>query len=963
MRDTSAGIPVSRDQSNHSSLGVRWVAFALLGLLLAWPAAATWSNSSPYENEFTLFESGQVRPLAMDPTGHYLFAVNTPDNRLEIFRINPDMHPQGPLSLVGSVRVGLEPVAVGVRSRHEVWVVNHLSDSVSIVNVTNWNRPYVQRTLLVGDEPRDIVFAGPDGDRAFITTAHRGQNSPIDPQLTTPGVGRADVWVFDADDLGSSLEGDPETVLTLFTDTPRALAVSPDGSRVYAAGFMTGNQTTTVFTLSVTDGGPAAEDGMGLPAPAANFQGIPQPETGLIVKFDGEHWRDEAEGRIWDEFVRFDLPDRDVFTIDAMANPPTELSTESFSGVGTVLFNMIANPVTGVVYVSNTEARNERQFEGPGDFSGRTVRGRLHQARITVLDGGKSDPRHLNKHIDYDDCCELLPNDVNDRSLAQPVDMAITNDGTTLYVAAFGSSKVGVFATSELEDDTFVPDAANHIELSGGGPSGLVLDEMRSRLYVMTRFDNSVTVVDTVAREEVATADLFNPEPDHIRAGRPFLYDARASSSNGEASCASCHVFGDLDSLAWDLGNPDDVVLENPGPFVDPQELFPGFSNFNPLKGPMTTQSLRGMANHGPMHWRGDRNGNNEAGFSEQPDTGVFDERQAFREFNPAFEGLLGGPVQLASGDLESFADFSLELTYPPNPIRNLDNSLTASQQRGKDHFFQPDVAELNLFFPGGLTSCEGCHRLDPDANAEFGVDKPGFFGTDGLGIVDTGGLQHAKVPHFRNLYQKIGMFGFPPAFNVPPDFDFSHKGDQIRGFGFTHDGAADTAFTFLSGIPFSDLVVPGGFPFNSSGDPARRDVEAYLLAFDSNMAPIVGQQVTLNQNTGSDAHQRADLLIERAEAGECELVASTVFAGVDKSYLYVADDGRFVPNRNGGLPTQDGVLRFAAFFNPVTYTCVPVGSGQRIGLDADLDGCYDRTEVIWGKDPRDPSSKPSFCS
>ena len=38
----------------------------------------------------------------------------------------------------------------------------------------------------------------PEKNRAFITTAHRGQNSPIDPQLTTPGVGRADVWVFDA---------------------------------------------------------------------------------------------------------------------------------------------------------------------------------------------------------------------------------------------------------------------------------------------------------------------------------------------------------------------------------------------------------------------------------------------------------------------------------------------------------------------------------------------------------------------------------------------------------------------------------------------------------------------------------------------------------------------------------------------------------------------------------------------
>ena len=53
-------------------------------------------------------------------------------------------------------------VAVAVRNDGEVWVVNHLSDSISIVN-TAANPPRVTRTLLVGDEPRDIVFAGPEG--------------------------------------------------------------------------------------------------------------------------------------------------------------------------------------------------------------------------------------------------------------------------------------------------------------------------------------------------------------------------------------------------------------------------------------------------------------------------------------------------------------------------------------------------------------------------------------------------------------------------------------------------------------------------------------------------------------------------------------------------------------------------------------------------------------------------------
>ena len=112
--------------------------------------------------EYTLFEAGQVRPVAMSPDGTKLFAVNTPNATLEIFDVGDEM-----LSFAAAVPVGLEPIAVAALDDTEVWVVNHLSDSVSIVDVAA-DPPRVVRTLLVGDEPRDIVFAGSDGRRAFI---------------------------------------------------------------------------------------------------------------------------------------------------------------------------------------------------------------------------------------------------------------------------------------------------------------------------------------------------------------------------------------------------------------------------------------------------------------------------------------------------------------------------------------------------------------------------------------------------------------------------------------------------------------------------------------------------------------------------------------------------------------------------------------------------------------------------
>ena len=128
------------------------------------------ATSAVAQSSFVAFESGHVRPITLSPNGSKLFAVNTPDNTLEIF----DVGAAG-LTFAASVPVGMEPVSVAARTDSEVWVVNHLSDSISIVDVS-LAVPMVTRTLLVGDEPRDIVFAGTGGNRAFITTAHRGQH-------------------------------------------------------------------------------------------------------------------------------------------------------------------------------------------------------------------------------------------------------------------------------------------------------------------------------------------------------------------------------------------------------------------------------------------------------------------------------------------------------------------------------------------------------------------------------------------------------------------------------------------------------------------------------------------------------------------------------------------------------------------------------------------------------------------
>ncbi|MEO6028836.1 MAG: beta-propeller fold lactonase family protein [Candidatus Binatia bacterium] len=924
----------------------------IVGAILASLVATSPANAA---SPFTLFETGQVRPLAMSPDGNHLYAVNTPDNRLEIFDITI-----GGITHVASVPVGLEPLAVAARTNTEVWVVNHLSDSISVVDVTTAATARVVRTLLVGDEPRDLVFAGPGSNRAFITTAHRGQNTPfhatIETILRTPSLGRADVWVFDATNLGAALGGTPLTTVTMFGDTPRALTVSPDGSTVYAAVFQSGNRTTTLSEALIPDSGPNA-----LPAPKTSFNGTAGPEVGLIVRYDGSKWTDELN-RDWSSLVRFSLPDKDVFAIDANANPPIQVAGPSgfYSGVGTILFNMVANPVSGKVYVANLESVNHVRFEGEGIYSSgfkpvgepASVRGHLAESRITVLDGGSVVPRHLNKHIDYTTCCDPIPNTENDNSIAFPTGMAVSSDGATLYVAGFGSSEVGVYNTAQLENDTFTPAAANQIPVSGGGPTGLVLDEARTRLYVLTRFDNSISVLSTGTGQETSHVGLHNPEPANVVAGRPILYDTTFSSSHGDSSCASCHIFGDFDSLAWDLGDPDGTVLNNPGPFSVGPFINP---DFHPMKGPMTTQSLRGMANHGPMHWRGDRTGGNDAG-NIQPNSGAFDEDAGFKKFNPAFVGLLGRSAELTPTEMQAFTDFILQVMYPPNPIRNLDNSLTPSQSAGRT-FFNGPLSDT-------FQDCNGCHVLQPTANAAAGVPQPGFFGTNG-GSSFENETQVLKVPHLRNMYQKVGMFGMAavPFFNAGNN---ANQGDQIRGFGFLHDGSVDTLFRFHNATVFnqSPQINNTGIPAGAPGDPTRRNLDAFMMAFDSNLAPIVGQQITRTSSNAGTVDPRITLLAQRADAGECDLIAKGEIAGAPRGYLYVGG-GTFETDRASEAPVSDATVRALANSagQEITFTCVPPGEGLRIGIDRDDDGFGDGDELDNGSDPSDAGSVPAGIS
>ena len=146
----------------------------------------------------------------------------------------------------------------------------------------------------------------------------------------------------------------------------------------------------------------------------------------------------------------------------------------------------------------------------------------------------------------------------------------------------------------------------------------------------------------------------------------------------------------------------------------------------------MTTQSLRGMANHGPMHWRGDRTGGNDAP-SAQPDSGTFDEDAAFKKFNvglrrPARAQRRRSPTRDAGVHrLHPAGDLSAEPDPAPRQLADRRPAggprLLLRRRRRTDPV-------------GHVPQLRRLPRARSRRQRRVGVAKPGFFGTDGRVLV-----------------------------------------------------------------------------------------------------------------------------------------------------------------------------------------------------------------------------------
>jgi YVTN family beta-propeller protein len=823
----------------------------VLALTAVWLVTRELSQSVSAQGSpstFRNFEGPQIHPLALTPDGTRLLAVNTPNASLSIFQLV-----SGSPVLTAEIPVGMEPVSVAARNNREAWVVNWMSDSVSVVDLSTGN---VTRTIDVGDEPTDVLFAGLSSEKAFVCVSGGGTQSAGPGSFSTVTGASGAIKVFT--DASNPSVGNMQTI-QIAGKQPRALARSDDGARVFVSVFESGSLTTIVSQADVAAGG-----GMPPPNPAMNPSLPPAPATGLIVKWNGTNWVDELN-RSWNSVIPYTLADIDLFVINAsIASPSVSAQVRS---LGTHIGNMVFDPTSQRLLLANLEDINQVRFEP-------NVRGRFQASRVDILNApAGSTPTiasvtDLNSHVDFNNPAGTDPERA--LSLAMPTDIKRAADGT-IYIAATSSAKVGFLnSTGAVQGRINV----------GNGPTGLAVDDPRGRLYVLNRFDQTISIVDTASKAQTAVVPVgFNIEPATVRNGRRFLYDAASFSSHGTVSCASCHLNGHRDGQAWDLGNPqgtvDNVTTIN-GPAAD-----------HPMKGPMVTQSLRGIIGNEPLHWRGDRPG--------------------LENFNGAFVSLLGGPRLLTAQEVADFKAFVQTLTYPPNP--------NESQFRppANQSFFNDEP-----LFAANKGRCNSCHNVDNFAPGTNNTIIPQDF------LKET---QAVKAPQFRGTYQKVGME--------------KTAGEKITGFGFAHDGTFDTVFNFQK-APMFDFAIAGDA---GTADSWRRSMELMILQLDTGTPPAVGLMVTVDSTNKSSATSRINLLASQAAAGNCDLIVRGIYGGSSRGFLRLSD-GTFQPDSNSeARVSQQTLINDAATGAELTFMGVPKGEGTLFALDRDGNGILNDDE------------------
>ncbi|MFK7742113.1 MAG: YncE family protein [Planctomycetota bacterium] len=786
-------------------------------------AAAAFTIAAPTaaqntDSHFTNYETPQVHPVESavltypGGTMPVVFVCNTPNSSVELYEANT-------MLLLDSVRVGLGPATaryLNTLGTESLYTCNMDGDSVSrvvaIASAPGIARLELMRTTHVGDQPADVAVV-PSTGALMVTLSGRSAFALLDATSLAPVPGSAPENILDVDASG----------LRIGIKEPRQIAVL--GSH--------GVADQRVFVLNHRGGvsnSPLDADLYWFESTAGVLSEGIVPER-VVPSIPGLGSTNHAF-EIFDGGQRMAVVGtharNDIFSESALAALPTGF-VESWMWI----VDIPANGIPQIVDVAGATTAAEPS---------------MHLNQLSA--GGT-----------------LNPTD----ALSQPTDIEVFDDGAgrVFALTAYHSDRVAL-----LRPDASAPGGYNvtRIDLtpinstySMAGPRGIAFHPATGHLYVSCRLDNSIRVIDpgTGLNQGVelpsGLALAVDPTPLAIRAGRTFLYGAHHSGSH-TVSCASCHIDGRIDGLAWDLTDPPlpgaapriPLGLHGGSPVTGNPSSSEFLKYFPDRKGLLMTQSLQGLVNdvlnesgqvfatNAPYHWRGDRG--------------------RFQDFLGAFQSLLGGPANgIKPSDMDMMTRFINTIRYTPNPEQARDRRVAGTYDPTKLPGKRSTGLLLGLetfhseFVLNGTQTCSSCHALP--------------VGSDGLltEILDTfeGGsstslAQPFETAQLRGLFPRESQIADAP--NLPVFVaarGLGHNGNDVINVGTVDQFVGGPAFAYSS--------------------PAARDANsAFVRQFDLGEAPAATFAFTLGSTLADDPDNKAALLELEQQVAEanCGLVA-----------------------------------------------------------------------------------------
>jgi YVTN family beta-propeller protein len=622
------------------------------------------------------FASPHAAPLALSPTEAELYVVNTAADRLEVIDTRSRR-------LIRSIPTGIDPVSVAVRpDGKEVWVSNHISDTVSVVDVdrksatryavidtvTEWDE---SGQVTRFDEPVGIAFA--DDSKAYVALSSRNRIAVVD--VASRSVVKQ---------------------IPVFAQEPRALLVR-DG-RLYVIPFESGNRTELSGCLT-----PRID-------PLCTFS--------LFVLQNNSNDAILTRNMVADIIRRPGAPDRDLFVYDTT----DDSRLFEVSSIGTLLYGLAVDS-KGQVFIAQTEARNDDNgLAGTAGHDLVDIENRMFLNQIARVDcSGDCD------EVSWIDLEPLPPQHPRpSEALATPFGIGISDDDSTIVSVAAGSSRL------------FTLDAGSGAVLGttpvGAIPRGLVLESdsegAPALAWVLNAVENSVSLVDVsdpTAPLEKSRIGLVDPTHRDVKQGRIAFNDA-AGSTTGTFSCASCHPDGNTDQLLWNLGS---------------KCITPGCDQAQP-RTTMPIRGLRGTLPLHWDGVPGDPFGGINAELADsgqEAEPNCTDEHSCFRDLvDGAMSGTMcdqtgcpedsnerGLPGSFSEAERDAMAVFLRSVPYPPARSRPLDDRFTELAAEGWRQF----VVGTDEAHPG-CSRAGACHAMPFWAGTNTrgtGFDAPTFRG------------------------------------------------------------------------------------------------------------------------------------------------------------------------------------------------------------------------------------------